>query len=276
MDLNALAISCIESDYLKKYLIESNHTFTLEEQITIIFNSNIPLRDKLNMYERYLVPEYIKNYADENIALFKQYVNFIIANAECIQDWLEGTPHTTIMFDSEKQYNIVCCNNIHTFKDILQYNFDTDTLDYITVYICDVTSSNILAWITLNNNLEVIGYSFTDKSRYCGIEDKYLDIPNDIKVGDIVTISNDIDSIKYVVIHDSSVPEHLKEKSEFSIDAAITVVPEYILDRNQDYTEQINQIIKNRISKLENNDTSTDILSEEHDHVHITLVEKIK
>ena len=50
MELNELAIGCIESDYLKRYLTEQKHIFTSEEQLIIIHNCEKTLAEKKEIY----------------------------------------------------------------------------------------------------------------------------------------------------------------------------------------------------------------------------------
>ena len=158
------------------------------------------------------------------------------------------------------------------FKEIATEKYKQDNTDTYSVYLCNSKTADIVVWLELNKELKIIDYSFTDDSMYCGIENKYIDIPNDIHVGDKVRLTGD-DSI-YIVISDSTIPEELKYKSEFSTDICVTVVPEYVFENKSNYKEQIDNIIQNRIEKLQDSNNDTDILMEEHEHFHVLYLEK--
>ena len=79
MELNKLAISTIESNYIKQYLNSINHVFSLDEQITLIFNSDLTIDDKLNIYIQYLdnLDRNI-NYSDNDKTVSRNFISFII------------------------------------------------------------------------------------------------------------------------------------------------------------------------------------------------------
>lgn len=271
MELNKLAISTIESNYIKQYLNSINHVFSLDEQITLIFNSNLTIDDKLDIYIQYLdnLDRNI-NYSDNDKTVSRQFISFIIEKIYTLKSWIESNEYT-VMF-SGNNYNTVCCSSLDRFKEIATEKYKYDDTDNYSVYLCDSKTADIAVRLELNKEFKIINYSFTDDNMYCGIENKYIDIPNDIHVGDKVRLTGD-DSI-YIVISDSTIPEELKSKSEFSTDICVTVVPEYVFENKSNYKEQIDSIIHNRIEKLQNSNNDTDILMDEHEYFHVLYLEK--
>ena len=79
---------------------------------------------------------------------------------------------------------------------------------------------------------------------------------------------------EYIVISDSKIPDELKDKSEYSVDVCVTVVPKAVLDSSKDYKKQIEDIKEHRIKNVDNEEDELDILSVEHEHIHLTMTEK--
>lgn len=264
MELNELALSTINSTYLKNYLNKINYKFTLSEQLTIIYNSDLILQDKYELYSKYISSDDVDSKLKEKIKYLMESIKKVYWALEGISDFI------LVYMDSDDR--AWCSKTIKGLEPRI------DKSESITIEIHDIFRVKLIGYITLNEDLEPIRYDLVKDSMECssiqevGIENKYIDIPNDINVYDVVTVSNDEIHEEYVVISDSKIPETIKDNADY-FDASVTVVPVYVLDTTKTFKEQIDKIIAERINDL---DKDVDILSVSHTHLHLTNVEKVE
>lgn len=265
-NINNIAIESIKSSTVRNYLKSINHEFKIEEQISLIFNSDINLHEKVNIFR-----DLIKNdTVAENI---KEELKEILNNIDIFESITYSSGRTAFLFFDEDN-EVICAN---TLAKVQKYNINNKITEYIRVIDLESEKieSNTLYDIKLNDNGEVARFFPYEAANYVftKVEDNYVDIPNEFKVGDIVKIYNQKE--KYVVVSDSTIPEHLKPNCDF-IDTSITVVPKSIFNNNtRSYKEQIEDIYRNRIRHIEYSEPIIDVISREHEHINITILEKV-
>jgi hypothetical protein len=294
MELNNKAIETINSKHLKEYLKSVNKVFTPEEQITIIYNSDLTLLEKENIFIEYLCNGEIEDWfnSEEEMQQFRFKINKIIRSIHLITN-LINMDSTVIIFDDPLQYNNSCAKNLKAIQDIYK-KADEKSKEEDKLYDADsqisivhLDTSSILAWAELNKKGEVIRYDFVEEAIknlitddiidkiQSGLEDKYVDIPNDFKIGDIVIVCDDEEHKEYVVTAESDLPDTLRDISDYSVDASVTVVPKQYFNNDKSYKEQVEDIIKNRIDNFKSGaKDDLDIITVYHEHIHVTLLEK--
>lgn len=270
MNLNEFTINTLESNYLKGYLRKINHNFKLEEMITIVFNSSLDIYEKFefieNVKDNIENPEYQVYDRDkllEGILLIEKDYDFL----EKI--FIGDGRHILVYLD---KWDLSRCFTSLTYtKNYLLKNKE-DIGEEVLIIIQDGETSDEICYLTLNKNLVVKSFSFSSfaNREISFLYDKYIDIPNDIKVGDIIKITGD--DKEWVTVYESTIPEHLMEHSEYSIDLCITAVPKEVLDDSRSYKEQIDEILEKRKNRKSG---ELDIISKEHEHLHLSIVEKI-
>lgn len=264
MNLNQLAINTISSDYIKNYLTKVNHKFTLEEQITIIFNSELDFNAKIELYNKYL-----SQIKDEEL---KIKIESITCNMEVILDALNGlVPDYVLLYEDE--WDTKACRNIKDLRTNISCNIDST----LCINICDLNTSKIVVSVIVNKEYTPIHYELPDESKwvYSGLGDLYVNIPNDIHVGDIVSIHGDEIGTEYIVIGDSDIPKELIDNCCYTVDVGVAIIPKDVIQKDdRTYREIIESIIKNRIYYV-GDDKYNDVVAKHEEHIHLTLVEKI-
>lgn len=264
-ELNLIAINTITSTYIREYLKRIKHQFTLEEQLTIIYNSDLSLNRKTELYT-----EYLKSGIDleDNI---RKSVKRLIARNVWIEDILDGTDYTVLIYRDRNTDNLYCAKNIYKLKESNVIEEYPATLE-----VHNIQKPGIICYVNIDKDGEPTDYDVVNKENIedTGLENKYVEIPNDIKVCDTIKVSNDNIQEEFIVVADSNIPDTIKENGADYFDASIVVVPKYIFtDTDKTYKEQIDEIVSKRINNL--ND-GLDIISSSHEHIHLTVVEKIK
>jgi hypothetical protein len=290
MELNDIAIGTIQSEHLKEHLKKEKKIFTPEEQVTIIYNSDLTIDEKEDILIKYLCNGEVEDWfdSDDEVNDFRIKVNKIIKSIYLFRN-LINMDSTVIMFDDALQYNKSCAKDLSVIKEKYRIAKEKDDrlVDLDTqITLIHIDTAAILAWAEINESGDVIRYDFVRENIESlitpgcmekvtsGLEDKYVNIPNDFNVGDIVTICNDITHKRYIVVADSKLPEQLQKSSDYSVDASVMIIPEECLTNDKRYKEQIDNIIKERIEKLNNGEQDIDVITKEHEHVHVTLLEK--
>ena len=256
MELNEAAISIIKSPYIRDYLINSNHKFSIEEQITLILNSNISIAKKKDMLYKYIESNNIK----EDI---KVEVSNIINEIDTVYKYLDNTDNKYVITYSTGD-RLYCCKNLHVLKSKLQEH------DLIEAAIYEIDSSDEICCITINSHNSVINYSLANCTEHY-LYDKYVNIPNDIQIGDIIGTIYSED--KFIVINDTEKAQKFKNDLKYE-DASVVVIPLGILDNSKDYKQQIEEIYINRINDIENPCAKPDILMENYITFKITDIIK--
>lgn len=269
MDINKLAINSIESKTVRDYLIKIDHKFSLIEQITIIYNSGLKIKEKLEVFN-YIIND--NNTTDEIKYKLKKLVNSI---NRVMLELDSKNDLAYILYDEDGLP--ICVKSLEIARN---YNKENKlNIDLFNIDVIDLMESNIennvKYKLCLDEEFDIVGYSkcnTVNTDDEFSITEAYVNIPNEFNVGDLVTINKSTD--KYVVIATSEIPEHLIKECDFT-DSCITVVPKYVLnDKTKGYKEQIEEIFKNRIKHVKQNEQCIDKLSTEHIHVNICDVEK--
>jgi hypothetical protein len=294
MELNNRAIGTIKSKHLKEYLHSINKVFTPEEQVTIIYNSDLTLLEKEQTFIEYLCNGEIEDWfkSEDELNQFRIKINKILKGITLFNNLL-NMQSTVIMFDDPLQYNNTCARNIKDIQNIYKKAsekeesedklYDADR----QISLIHLDTSTIIAWAEINSNAEVVRYDFVDEALKqligeksidkikSGLEDKYVDVPNDFKVGDVVTVCGSQENTEYVVTAESELPEHLRDISDYSVDASVTVVPKQYFKGDKPYKEQVEDIIKEKVANFKNGSIDDmDIITVYHEHIHLTLIEK--
>lgn len=269
MTLNELAISTFESDYLKNYLASINHKFTAEQIVTIIINSNLKLNFKIRALCRLLNQAELFEYESENIDRLLEEIELIKNDYVYIRSCCYGEYDSILTFNDEFG-NTQCFTSLSALRNLMlsnQYNNKS-------INIVDGIDSSDVAYIEVDKDCELVSYSLCKpvNGRISKLYNAYIDIPNNIEIGDVVRVHGS--NTEYIVISDSKIPDELKDKSEYSVDVCVTVVPKAVLDSSKDYKKQIEDIKEHRIKNVDNEEDELDILSVEHEHIHLTMTEK--
>lgn len=264
MELNGIAIGCIESDYLKSYLLEQKHNFNSEEQLIIIHNCRKTLADKIEIY---------KLYVEKSDAVGKELAKGLIAEAISILDLINNHNYAAVVYRS-KHNKYTAIDSLKALQDVVESGLDDLESEVITV--SDLHNGVKLLDIRLNADLEIINYNYYIEQTMN--MDKYIHIPNDIAIGDIVKIHNDINETEYIVVSSSLLPNKLKEESNYSTDVSISVIRKDILHTYKPYKQQIEAILRKRISRIDGKGHSidSDMIYKEHEKFHLTCIEKIQ
>lgn len=282
-DLNKLAIETFKSNYLKNYLYKIEHKFTLEEIVTIVWNSNLLLDDKISIYHAImsilLDEEVSKKYIIKDEDELIKNIQLILDDYKYILDALfeinKSIKPILLFYD---EYDIARC---FSSIDALDKKLTEDSsLNCSGITLIDGNTSNEIAYIELEKDKKyrknILSYSLYKPVNdiISELYDKYIDIPNDLEVGDVVTIINDKENKRYVITADSTLPDKLKEISDYSVDACVTIIPEDVLDKNRNYKQQIEEILEKRKETYKDEIHELDIISREHDHIHLSFIEK--
>lgn len=271
MNLNEFAISTFKSNYLKNYLTSINHEFTIEEMITIILNSDIVIENKFKILNRFYNKSEIECYKSEiEYNSIINELNIILEDYEYIKLCLNGAYDSIILFFNELD-ETKCLLNFDLTKKLMQ---ELNICKNNSITIIDGKDSSEVAYVDIDENYNIISYTLCKpvNGYISKLYNKYVDIPNDIKIGDIVKIYDD--SNEYVVVAESNIPDKLKKDAEYNIDSCITVIPKYSLDSNIKYKEQVEELLRNRIKNI--NTDELDIITLEHEHVHLSFVDKME
>lgn len=268
MDINRLAINSIESKTVRDYLIKIDHKFSLIEQITLIYNSKLKLKEKLKAFNCIINDSKIDDKIGNQLRKIVSSINI---------DLLEMDNKNYIYMIYDEDGIPICVKNLEIARNYnkeTKLNIDLFNIDVIDLMETDIVN-NVKYRMCLDEELDIVGYvkcNTVNADEDFSITEAYVSIPNEFNVGDIVKIDKSND--KYVVIATSEIPEHLIKECDFT-DSCITVVPKYVLnDKTKGYKEQIEEIFKNRIKHVKQNEQCIDKLSTEHIHVNICDVEK--
>lgn len=283
MRLNDAVIDTFISDYIKNYLIETKHEFLLEEQVTIIYNSSLNLLDKYEMLKERLLSTFEKPDSKDKKYSSKMSVNELRTQIVQLMDNIVTV--SQVEMHNNGKY-VVCfmdplldeCNCATSLGSLLTRYTDSDTQRKIAsqrLTIVDSANSEVKAVIGIDESFKIKGFTILDESMRVELDDKYIKIPNDLDIGDIVTINGDTEHRKYVVVSIPNILQALEDEYTYLEDTSIVVVPIEVLDNTKEsYKEQINNIITTRITNVDTDEDCSDIISENQLHLHLSFVEK--
>ena len=269
MNINDIAVSLIKSEQIRSELINNKHQFKVDEQISLIYNSNLELLYKLQLFT-YLLKDgdisddikielsailsnienfYTSLYSDETIFMFNDWLHEakITKSFKYLQEYIKEhynmlSSHTIAMINSE----IADANN----NVIYYFSFNKD--------------GQVVKFYTLNDNVEYITTN---------LEKAYVNIPNNICEGDIITIIGSEE--EYVVVNESKIPEHLISNCTIG-DASLTVInKDLVSDYENGYTVEIDNMFRNRINCLKNECKDNNRLNSECKTVSLLSIDKI-
>lgn len=263
MNFNEIIIEIIKSPYIKDCIAASNHQFSYGEQITIIINSDEELSRKRDILKMYLESSNVTKVLDK---LYISNLQNIVNEMSKVIEYIDGG-----------------CSDI-----ILTYKTDTDlhcasNLDKLLAKISDNTSDSIIEIDIHNiNTVEEVGYIILNKdkkpTRYCltdGVDcdlyNCFVNIPNDIHIGDVVTTIGNNE--KFIVVSNTIMPNKFKNDLTYD-DASIVVIPINLLDSNKDYKKQIEEIYTDRINNIENPYAKPDIIMKYYTSINLLEVHK--
>lgn len=269
MGINDIAVSLIKSEELRNELIDSKHIFKIDEQISLIYNSDLELLYKMKLFTNLLKDNRI---TDE----IKLELSAILSNIENFYTSLYAEETIFVFYNEFNEVKIT-----KSFKYLQEYIKEDSyriNLNSITMINSEITdaNNNVIYYFSLNKKGQVVKfYTLNDNVDYINthLEKAYVNIPNNICDGDIVTLVDD--NSEYVVINESEIPKHLTSNCTID-DCCVTVIRRDLLDTdNNDYTEKITNIFKNRIKSLKTDCDDSDNLSAECTKVSLLNVDKI-
>lgn len=270
MDINNIAINSIKSDYIRNYIASLNHKFTLEEQLVIIYNSELRTSEKVDIFKntidyvedtgiRDALSEYIdsQDYYDNKDNKYCYVSTSIVGNEYC-----------------STKIEIIFNNMIRTINKLGdELNLD-DNYEHV-VHVFDIKSGRLMGKIRMTNGeLMSACCEYSIDVEPSSTMNRYVNIPNDIEIGDIVYIADTED--KFVVVGIPRANECLIDAMKYS-DETVSVVPISILNNEVDYKKQIEDVYRERIKNVEKPEPFfNDIIALNHFEIHITDVEKYK
>lgn len=280
INLNNMVINLIESNSIKEHLLNIQHKFSFEEQLTIIYNSKISLPFKKSLLQYYTDENKLTANDCKNVKYIKKQATNMLAINETVYHMVTKV-NAIILLITDNDEKSHCFKTIDTLEDYVNTHKES-FIDYsnsvVTILLMNTSNGECRGFINCyiginkdNITLNKMVYELEDEHLECECTNNYLDIPNDFKVGDTVSIHGE--DCKYIVLTDSIIPESLKQHCDY-FDSSIAVVRYGVLDPNKDYKEQIDKIIEKRVKNIETGE-ELDILELEHKHVHLTLVERI-
>ena len=274
MNLNDMAINTMASNHIKKYLHDINHKFSLSEVVTLICNNSKSIAEEKEMLLKCMDKKNLEESGYEFDEEINNKINDICRNIDAVFNMIsENDREHVILFDDQLDIPRAVVS-LERLKQFL--NDHVDSVDELTISICNIVTGEIVCYISLNNEFVPTCYNNV-AIEPVDLESNYIDIPNDFHIGDIVKFTGDSQQLEYVVICDSEVPsDSAISRSTYNyIDSCITVVPKKVLNgiKENTYAEYINIINKNRINNI-SMEIAEDVLMKNHEHFPITCVEK--
>lgn len=261
----------IKSKTIRQWVEDTKHEFSESEQISLVFNSDLTLDEKGTILED-ISSDFSKESKDE--------IDKILANISWVQLAYSGFYISyALLFTVEDEYSIEnrCIKTLDKFIEMLNDKSLSKNNKYENrLEIIDLNTSKTVAYITLNDKNEVIDYALSNESQLVKseIQNSYVDIDYKFDRGDIVSIVGSDE--RYVVCYINDISEELKKDCDW-FDSSVAVIPESVLDSDKDYKEQIEEILKNRLERINSDGdyADLDIISKYHEHINITLIEKV-
>lgn len=262
MDFNKVALECIQSDYIKKYLDKSKHKFSYIEQITIILNSNIGLWNKKDTLEKYMEDDSVKEYLGDK---YIKEIKGIIDEIRLIYEYIQGKDGYALVYKGETF--LYCGSNYKIIEDNIRDSYCK--VDNITVDIYNMNTGLPVGSVTFNDG-KAVEYTTDTEPDYV-IKSNFVNIPNDLVIGDIVT--SVYSDEKFVVVKDNTVNKQFIPELVYD-DNCIVVIPIGLLQQDRSFSKQIEGIYVTRINNIENPYAKPDIIMENYSTINIIDVEK--
>jgi hypothetical protein len=257
-ELNKEAINCIESEYIRNYLIETGHKFSEKEQVIIIVNSKLSLDDKIKVLRKYgdAIHGDIDVTRKELIQLRDMSRNTFNDNVLLVED-IDGTTKAAGKMWKIKEF-------IKDGKINLSRN---------VVRLVDYRNITDIAEFELNDDLEIIKFKINSGKMHDTLIGKYVEIPHGLKVGDKVT---EIDSEEIYIVVNTDVNPINEDIGLASEDAKILVLPEWcIKESNKSSAEAIEEDIRKQIKNIESVTDESSLLDEPYRFIRIDGIIKV-
>lgn len=271
LELNSKAISMIESKTIKQCLSGIAYIFSIEEQISIIWNSNCIISDKIELFRVYIKNEFIPT-------KIKNKLKIVISDYENISRAVNDESTDIVLKFTDTFGENRVANDIESLDRYLGQSIQNQ----MYIQLLNTSTCKEYGSITIDKNadgISILSFSILEHTKQLSaLLEHYVDIPNTFEVGDIVKEVGDTKT-KYIVVDSSYMPRSIKCKCDYT-DSCITVVPLSTLGAiksKAEYVEQINSIYEKRIHNIPDgvSNKKLDIIAKYHDHIHLTLVEAV-
>lgn len=201
---------CFCSDRIIKSIKSSDFAFSIQDMITIIYNCDFSLSEKVKMLEE------LKSLDIEDI--YKEKIEKLLAICE---------EFSSFIFKNDITFEIVDSIKFKDRKEFLKYVETHKMKKQVIVY-----SSKKKYYIHFNDEKLITSFDSDDKEEQNYVYNNaytYVDIPNNYKKGEIVRIKGD--KKDWVIIQTSELTEKQKKMSDY-IDSCVTIVPFKVFVKN--------------------------------------------
>jgi len=254
-EINNMTIDRIESSTIRSYITDNNIEMSVEECIIIIYNSSDSLETKYVILDT--IREMIKVGFLSNIdKSIKKQLDTALKDIRYLMKLINSENGN--IFAKYSNGEIYCANR---FKNIYaRYG------DEINIFSNNGTKEFI---VSLNRKNEISSYKKIDREE--NILNQYIDIKNDINIGDTVydIDDNNEDKTEFIVVNKSEALNY-----EYS-DNIVIVVPKKLFDESTKIKDTIEETYINRIKNFFSNNEN-DKLATNMSTIHITKVERIQ
>jgi hypothetical protein len=260
MDLNELAISTIRSEYIRKYLTDKKHKFTVEEQVALIVHSDLSIEEKEKLFKMYRESDNISEYTCKNKEDFIRNIESLLVEISVINSIINGNSDYVLVCNCDDK--IYCTNKLDRLIDKVE-----DLSEYVTninsLYTCET-----IGYIQTNADNKIIDYSVED---YEGNELKkqYVHIPNELHIGSVIKTVYSDDEL--IIVSNTDAANNIDCKLTYE-DSSVVAIPKELLNSDEDYKQQIEKVYIDRINNIENPCAKQDIIMENYVTVYLTDV----
>lgn len=264
MDFNKIAIESIPSEYIRNTLNSIQHEFSVNEQISLIYNSSVyNLEYKLDVLKALERSRKISKST-------KKELQTMITNIENFYT-LADLPLNMFAISIDHEFfntkSCTCVADIHNIGTVADHLLESiKQVNLVSDY-----NGEILYHVHLNLNSEVCKIKPGINTNYTKtkLENSFVNIPTFISIGD--TVRRTGDDKEYIVVADPEVPNDLTSICTFE-SCVVAVVPKNKI-KGKKYKKHINKIIKHRISNLTKKNKKVDKLNKYTQYIHLTETE---
>jgi anion-transporting ArsA/GET3 family ATPase len=258
MDLNELAISTIRSEYIRKYLTDKKHKFTVEEQVALIIHSDISIEEKEKLFKMYEQTENISEYTCKDKKRFLRNIETLLVEISAITNVVNGYSNSVLVCNcDDKTY---CTNKLERLIDKVE-----DLSEYV-ININSLNTCESIGYIKINADNSIIDYSIVDYENN-ELKKQYVHIPNELHIGSVIkTVYGDEELI---IVSNTDAASNIDCKLTYE-DSSVVAIPKELLDSTKDYKQQIEKIYIDRINNIENPCAKQDIIMENYVTVYLT------
>lgn len=277
--------SVIPSTTVKNWICETKHKFEFSEILSLIWNSDLNLKEKLQTLQKLKSLDSLKEYGIKNPNTAIRRLNYIINDVQSVIDFAYELDNGYVVElsyyyidDIEcEEYKSIVVENMTTLKKILKSKDIECAIGDAVVNLIDLSTGDVHVKYYLTEDNEP--YDFRLLSNTCRFKDNcymalhkpweldsYIKLPVDFHIGDRVKLYNKEEI--YIVGCDNT-PYDDVNKSLDVVDTNLMVIPEEVFDKDKDYKQQLldenKDYIRMGISKLYS----------KHEHLPITCIERV-